>query len=134
MRLLLDTHILIWATVQDDRLPQVARELIEDQRNEIHYSSVAMWEVAIRHAKRPDVLTISAPDLMEFAAESGFYDTPLEERHTFLLDTLTRPEDAPPHNDPFDRIMICQAKHEGMLFLTHDALLPYYNEPCVKYV
>ena len=134
MRLLLDTHILIWATLEDRRLPSIARELINDEDNMLFYSAVAMWEVAIRHAKRPDKLTVSAPDLMEFAAESGFYCLPLEERHTFLLDGLRYPASAPPHNDPFDRIMICQAKHEGMLFLTHDALVAHYEEPCVFYV
>ena len=134
MRLLLDTHILIWALLDDPRLPQLARRLIEDEANEVFYSSVAMWEVAIRHAKRPDKLAISAPDLAEYAAESGFYDMPLQEKHVFGLDALSRPEDAPPHSDPFDRIMICQAKAEGMLFITHDPLLPHYGEPCVLVV
>ncbi|MBQ9068455.1 MAG: type II toxin-antitoxin system VapC family toxin [Eggerthellaceae bacterium] len=134
MRLLLDTHLLVWACLEDNKLSSEARRLILDDSNEIHYSAMAMLEVAIKHEKYPDRMAISAPDLMEYAAECGFYDTPLEERHTFLLDTLQRPDGAPPHHDPFDRVMICQAKAEGMLFLTHDAMLPYYQEPCVYYV
>ena len=134
MRLLLDTHVLIWALLDDPRLPALARKLIEDESNEVCYSAVAMWEVAIRHAKRPDALPVSAPDLAEYAAESGFHSLPLEERHTFLLDGLSRPGRAPAHHDPFDRIMICQAKAEGMLFLTHDSLLLDYHEACVLHV
>ena len=133
-RFLLDTHILIWAVLLDPRLPKEARKIIEDAHNEIHYSAVAMWEVALRHAKRPDMLAVSASDLMEYAAECGFYDTPLEERHTFLLDSLERPEGAPAHNDLFDRIMICQAKAEDMVLITHDARIAEYDEPCVLYV
>lgn len=134
MRIMLDTHMLIWACIDEGKLPERARELVMDLSNEIHYSAMAMLEVAIKHEKYPDKLPISAPDLMEYAAESGFYDTPIEERHTFLLDTLQRPEGAPAHSDLFDRVMICQAKAEGMLFLTHDASLPFYNEPCILYV
>lgn len=134
MKLLLDTHILLWAVLDSPSLSDRARLLIEDESNEIHYSALAMLEVAIKHAKHPDLMPIHPRELMEYCAESGFYDTPLEERHTFLLDSLSRPENAPAHSDPFDRAMICQAKCEGMVFLTHDALLPYYDEPCVFYV
>ncbi|MBO4364873.1 MAG: type II toxin-antitoxin system VapC family toxin [Eggerthellaceae bacterium] len=134
MRILLDTHILLWTIQGSPLLPERARLLIEDESNEIHYSTLAMLEVAIKHAKHPDLIPIHPRDLMEYCAESGFYDTPLEERHTFLLDSLSRPDNAPKHNDPIDRAMICQAISEGMLFLTHDALLLFYDEPCILFV
>lgn len=134
MRILLDTHVLLWTVQDNPLLPERARFLIEDESNEIHYSALAMLEVAIKHAKHPDLMPIHPRELVEYCAESGFYDTPLEERHTFLLDALSRSPGAPAHNDPFDRAMICQAKSEGMVFLTHDALLAFYGEPCVLYV
>lgn len=52
-------------------------------------------------------------------------------KHVSALETLKRPEDAPKHNDPFDRIMVAQAKAEGIMFLTHDTLIPYYDEPFI---
>jgi PIN domain nuclease of toxin-antitoxin system len=54
--------------------------------------------------------------------------------HVYMIKTLVRSEGAPRHNDPFDRLMISQAKAEGMIFVTHDSLIPYYNEKCVMYV
>ena len=48
-----------------------------------------------------------------------------------MIDTLTRPEDAPEHHDPFDRLLISQAKADGLTFITHDSLIPFYNETCV---
>ena len=54
--------------------------------------------------------------------------------HTYALETLTRPDNAPPHNDPFDRILISQTKAEDMIFLTHDDNLLHYHENCVLYV
>ena len=59
---------------------------------------------------------------------NGFIALPIFNRHVAELETLVRPKDAPPHKDPFDRILLAQAKSEGMKFMTHDGLIPYYNE------
>lgn len=56
---------------------------------------------------------------------------PVCDQHVYELETLTREEGAPPHNDPFDRILISQAKADGMKFVTHDSLIPQYNEGCI---
>ena len=56
---------------------------------------------------------------------------PVLNKHVSALETLKRPKDAPKHNDPFDRIMVAQAKAEGIMFLTHDSLIPYYDEPFI---
>lgn len=79
----------------------------------------------------PETFLYSGHQLAEGCAANGFIALPIMERHVFALETLHRSENAPQHNDPFDRIMLAQAKIEGMKFLTHDAMLPYYNEPCV---
>ena len=131
MRLLCDTHILLWYLTGDERLSQKARTLMDDEGNEIYFSIVSVWEVAIKHGRRPDKLTLPARDFVTFCGEQGFSEYPLHDRHIFATDTLTRPENAPEHHDPFDRLMLAQAKADGLIFLTHDALIPHYGESCV---
>ena len=63
--------------------------------------------------------------------ENGYFVLPILNKHVSALETLKRLENAPRHNDPFDKIMIAQAKTEGLMFLTHDSLIPYYNEPFI---
>lgn len=131
MRALLDTHILLWALADDPALPQVARRIIEDPTNGILYSAASSWEVAIKHALHPDRMKIGAAALIEYCAKAGFEPLPVGDRHVVALETLHRPQDAPAHHDPFDRIMIAQAKADELTFVTHDSLIPGYGEPCV---
>ena len=128
MNLLLDTHILIWAVNDDPALSEKARKMILDPENMIYYSTASIWEVSIKHAIHPDNVTFSGKELSEYCTEAGFQHINITEKHIFALDTLSRPENAPKHNDPFDRILVAQAKSENFLFLTHDSLIPYYEE------
>lgn len=131
MRLLLDTHILLWALSNDARLPGRARKLLENEENSIYYSIVSIWEVQMKRLAHPDRIDFTGEQVAEYCKSSGFYVVPVREKHIFYLKELRRPFAAPPHKDPFDKIMICQAAVENMLFLTHDHLLPDYNEPCI---
>ena len=131
MNLLLDTHVLIWALNEDQRLSEKARELILNPDNAIYYSSVSIWEVAIKHAIHPESVTFTGKELSQYCQEAGFLPVEMRDRHVFALETITRADDAPQHHDPFDRMLIAQAKAENMSFLTHDRLLPYYNEKCI---
>ena len=134
MNLLLDTHILIWALNEDPRLPERARELILDDHNTVYYSSVSVWEVSIKHMNHPDNVGFTGKELAQFCREAGFFSLEMRDKHVFSLETITRMEDAPEHHDPFDRMLIAQARAENMSFITHDALLPYYNEKCIIHV
>ena len=131
MNILLDTHILIWALNEDPRLPDRAKEMILDEGNAIYYSTVSIWEVAIKHAIHPEDVEFTGKELAGFCQEAGFLSVEMRDRHVFALETITRVEGAPPHHDPFDRMLIAQAKAENMSFLTHDSMLPYYNENCI---
>ena len=131
MNLLLDTHILIWALNEDPRLPKKAKEIILDVNNTIYYSSVSIWEIAIKHANHPESVQFSGKELSRFCQEAGFLPVEMRDKHVFALETLKRPEGAPPHHDPFDRMLIAQAKAENMSFVTHDTLLPFYEEKCI---
>ena len=131
MNILLDTHILIWALNDDPRLPDKAREMILDEDNAVYYSTVSIWEIVIKHASHPENVTFTGKELSKFCQEAGFLPVEIRDRHIFALETLTRAESAPPHRDPFDRMLIAQAKAENMSFVTHDSLLPYYEEKCI---
>lgn len=131
MNLLLDTHILIWALNGDAQLPGKARELILDENNAVYYSAVSIWEVSIKHTLHPDNVTFSGKELAAFCQEAGFLPVEMREKHVFALETIQRAENAPPHHDPFDRMLIAQAKAENFSFITHDSLIPYYEEKCI---
>lgn len=131
MKLLLDTHILLWALSDDMQLPSKARKLLESEKNEIYYSLVSLWEIQIKCLAHPGQIDFTAEQVAEYCLESGFHRLPVSEEHIFCLRNLKRPESAPPHKDPFDKLLICQAMTENMLFVTHDRLIPDYNELCI---
>lgn len=131
MKVLIDTHIAIWSVLDDPKLSKAARDILLDRGNEIYYSSASVWEITIKHMAHPETFLYSGYHLAKGCDENGFIVLPVLNQHSFALETLKRPDDAPRHNDPFDRIMLAQAKAEGMKFLTHDSLIPYYNEPFV---
>lgn len=134
MNLLLDTHILIWALNDDARLPKKAKEMILDPDNAVYYSSISIWEVSIKHMLHPENVTFSGEELSGYCQEAGYIQVEMRDRHVYALETLKREKGAPDHSDPFDRILIAQAKTENLTFLTHDALLPFYGEKCVALV
>lgn len=129
---LLDTHILLWYIEDSKKLPQKARTIIDDERNEVYYSIVSIWEAEIKRLKYPDkIISLSIEELITLCRDTGFEKLSLNESHIRMLKTLSRQKDASAHNDPFDRILISQAKSENMIFITHDVLLPDYNENCI---
>lgn len=99
-----------------------------------YYSTVSVWEVAIKHSIRPNGMIVDGRLFEKGCEDNGYKVLPIFNRHTFGLDSLQRPDDAPKHNDPFDRLLICQSKTEGMKFLTHDSSLSAYDEECIMYV
>jgi len=131
MNVLLDTHILLWALSNDARLPEKARKLIEDESNEIYYSIISLWEVEIKHLTHPEAMPVSAKKLSEYCLQSGFQKVSIKESHIFAMADLKREKDTLPHKDPFDRILVCQASTENMIFVTHDFLIGGYSEPCI---
>ena len=131
MNLLLDTHIAIWALNDDPALSEKARELILDPDNTIYYSSVSVWEVLLKHERHPDNIPFDEKDFSEGCREAGFVPLSLVEKHVLAVHTLSRPADSKEHNDPFDRLLLAQAKVENLSFLTHDELIPGYTEACI---
>ena len=134
MKLLLDTHILLWVLWNSSRLPQKARELVADENNEIYYSIVSPWEVEIKHAAHPDQMSTTAAEIEAFADEAGFLILPVQREHIGFLPELKRSAGTPEHHDLFDRMLICQAVKENMIFVTHDTLIAGYDSPVILLV
>lgn len=134
MNLLLDTHIAIWALNDDPALSEKARELLLDPYNTIYYSTVSVWEVLLKHARRPENIPFDEKDFSEGCKAAGFYPLGLADKHILAVHTLSRPNTVKEHNDPFDRLLLAQAKVENLSFLTHDELIPGYGEKCIIHV
>ena len=131
MDILLDTHILLWLFNDDPRLSKKLRQIMSDPKLTFYYSIVSMWEVAIKHSKHPDKMNTSGTLFMHYCEQSGFKKLPLDERHVLSLETLELDKEVSDHSDPFDRILLSQAKADGMTFITHDNKFSAYHEPNV---
>lgn len=137
MRILLDTHIALWPIADTSKLSDEVTKLLENESNEVFYSMASVWEVAIKHIIKPEnmpVSPVSDEEFVRLCEDTGFTRLSIEAGHVFLLKTLSRPNDAPKHHDPFDRLLISQAKYENLVLLTHDSQFPYYGEKCVMSV
>ena len=131
MNILLDTHALIWFCSGDERLTQKARDIITNSSNKIYYSIVSILEVEIKHAIHPDRISMTGERLLEHCQQLGFIPVQIDVDHILAIKNLTRRDDAPPHRDPFDKLMLCQAIVDNMLFITHDERIAEYVSPII---
>lgn len=134
MKVLLDTHIILWALAGDEKLPQKAKMIISQRDNEIYYSTASIWEIMIKHMNHPEHMPISGRQMSTYCRKAKYHMLPVLDEHVYALEGLQRMENAPRHKDPLDCIMIAQAKAEKMIFVTHDSLLPDYMEECIVFV
>lgn len=131
MELLLDTHMALWFLDGSSRMPQKAIETISDSRNSVFVSDVSAWEIAIKHAKRPDVFVHSSALFIERCDAQGFERLRLEREAIVEYEALDTEVADAVHRDPFDRMLIAQAKAANILLVTHDKNLRLYGEPNV---
>ena len=127
MKLLLDTHVLLRVLTNDSKLSDKARRLIADESNEIFYSVISAWEIEIKHEKHPTQMTIGGEQLAAFAEKSGFFQVGIDVKAVRYLSALERKPNVPDH----DRMMICQAAVNGMLFVSEDERIAEYTDPCI---
>ena len=124
MKLLLDTHLLLWAAGDPDRLSPAAQSLISDPENEPLFSSASIWEIAIKHGLRRDVLQLDPRLVRRALLDNGYGELPITSDHAVAIDGLP-----PIHKDPFDRILVAQSIVEGITLLTSDPLVGRYPGP-----
>ena len=124
MRLLLDTHVALWAIADSPELPTKARQLILDTGNEIYTSAASVWEISIKHSLGRGNMPISGEQARQYFQKAGYHSVPITAEHAAQVESLPAH-----HADPFDRILLAQAIHEPLHLLTHDSLLGRYDAP-----
>ncbi len=127
MKFLLDTHVLLWAAGQPDRLPAKARRLMADPRNELIFSAASLWEIAIKKGLGRDDFQVDARLLRRGLIDNGYSELAITSAHAVAIDSLP-----PIHKDPFDRLLIAQSTMEGITLLTTDPIVAKYPAPVRK--
>ena len=124
MKLLLDTHLLLWAAGEPSRLSRKARTLIANPQNELLFSAASLWEVAIKRGLGRSDFQVDARLLRRGLLDNGYSELPIVSDHVVATESLP-----PIHKDPFDRVLVAQATVEGITLLTVDSLVAQYPGP-----
>jgi PIN domain nuclease of toxin-antitoxin system len=127
MKLLLDTHVLLWAAGEPDKLSDEALRLIEAPDNELFFSAASLWEVAIKISLGRSDFAADARVLRRGLLDNGYSELPVVSEHAVAIIGLPAI-----HKDPFDRILIAQAMIEGITLLTADTRVAQYAGPIRK--
>jgi PIN domain nuclease of toxin-antitoxin system len=122
VKLLLDTHLLLWSIAASRKVPAPVRELLVDPGNEVLYSAASVWEIAIKSGLGRESFRIDLPRLLRAAALTGFAELAVTAAHAARVATLPDL-----HRDPFDRLLVAQALTEPAVLLTNDAQLGPYS-------
>ena len=121
MNLLLDTHVLLWWLNGDDTLSEMSQEAIADSKNLVFISAVTVWEIRIKEALKK----LKIPEnFKSVLAEQPFDLLNITHEHAHAIKDLPAY-----HSDPFDRMLIAQAKVEGFTLVTRDVHLKKYRIP-----
>lgn len=127
MKLLLDTHLLLWTASAPERLGRRARKLIEDDDNEPMFSAASLWEIAIKSGLGRDDFEVDAGVLRSALLDNGYGELPMTGAHAVAVAGLP-----PLHRDPFDRMLVAQSAIEGITLLTADKAVAAYPGPIRK--
>lgn len=124
MKLLLDTHVLLWAAGQPELLSAQAREMLSDTKNELYFSAASLWEIAIKNSlQRPD-FNVDAQLLRRGLHDNGYEELAIRGAHAVAVSSLPML-----HKDPFDRILVAQAVIEDITLVTADSIVAQYAGP-----
>lgn len=123
MKLLLDTHLLLWAANQYDKLSPAAIQLMGDPHNELVFSAASIWEITIKQGLGRDDFKVNPRLLRRGLLENGYQELVITSFHALAVSQL-----APIHKDPFDRLLVAQAQSESILLLTADSLVAQYGD------
>ena len=121
MKILVDTHILIWLLSGDSMLSRSTQRILEDERNEIYFSSINIAEIAIKHVKNPLLMPLTPEQVREAALENNLRELDFGSSHAAALASLPLH-----HKDPFDRMLIAQAEGSQMKLMSHDDFIALY--------
>ncbi len=127
MKLLVDTHLLLWAVAQPERLSAAALGLLADPDNQLLFSAASLWEITIKHGLGGGDFVIDPRLLYRGLLDNGWQELPVRSAHAIAVAGLPAL-----HRDPFDRLLLAQAMVEGITLLTADARLAGYPGPLRK--
>lgn len=127
MRLLLDTHVLIWVAAEPDRISNEVLRIIESRDTEFVFSAASVWEVAIKRTLGREDFDVDPRLLRRGLIENGYTELAITGAHAAAVDSLP-----PIHKDPFDRILIAQALAESLMLLTADPVVARYPGPIMR--
>lgn len=124
MKLLLDTHLLLWAAGAPGRLSSKTQDLISKPASELMFSTASIWEVVIKNALGRSDFCIEPQQLRDGLIQNGYHELTIRSEHALAVGLLP-----PIHKDPFDRILIAQAQVENVTLLTTDDQVARYPGP-----
>ena len=124
MTFLLDTHLLLYAAGMPERLPSVARTILEDPDSDLAFSAASLWEVTIKNGLGREDYRVEPRLLRRGLLENGYTELPVAGSHAVAADLLP-----PINSDPFDRMLVAQAQIEGLTLLTLDPVIGRYPGP-----
>jgi PIN domain nuclease of toxin-antitoxin system len=127
MKLLLDTHLLVWSAWTPRRISSVARSLISNPDNELFFSAASLWEIAIKQGLGKNDFEIDARVLRRGLLDNDYSELPVTGDHAVAIRSFPLI-----HKDPFDRILVAQATVEGITLLTADPIVARYPGPIRK--
>jgi PIN domain nuclease of toxin-antitoxin system len=127
VRLLLDTHLLLWSAGQPDRLSAEARSLLQDPANDLVFSVASLWEITIKRGLGRADFRVEPRVLRRGLRDHGYSELAIAADHALAVDLLP-----PLHKDPFDRLLLAQAVMEGITLLPADPLVASYPTPVRK--
>ena len=133
MNILLDTHAIIWALTNDPQLSDEAKAMIMDPENAVIISTVSLWEIALKNQKAPHLCPYHEKEILDYCVQAGYLVMDIKAKHILEIRNLrTKPGAVLTNHDPFDRMLIAQAKSEKYVLLSHDRNFEYYGEDCIK--
>lgn len=132
MKYLLDTHVIMWALIDSPKLSKEVKQILFNNDNTIYYSTVSAWEVEIKHLKREN-FKLSGKQLCFLCDQNYVLNLPIQNKHVEELENINKEKDTK-HNDPFDKMLLAQAKVENMVLITHDKKFKAYNENNILFV
>ena len=124
MKILLDTHILLWASQDHPNLPRHTKELIVKGNNDIYFSTASIWELMIK--KNTNRFDIDIRNFVDDLYEMNIFELSISIEHVLKLEELENH-----HKDPFDRILVAQALAEPIKLITRDKILQQYSPDLV---
>ena len=123
MKILLDTHTLLWALGCPERLPEYIAEMICNENNDVYLSAASLWEISIKHKKSPDKMPFSAAQIRDYCQRAGYFFLSISVDSISTFEKLSFQNNA----DPFDQILVSQSIANNMKFITHDEKIKQFG-------